>query len=272
MIWRFRSRLALLDERTDDFLKTLVLLGGYCTAEQAQKLGVAQSPTRVLAHLKGLERIGFLRKVAAYPVAYQVTKSTTRLLVMDRRARRRHAIETVRTRLLGVNFYLEALRWPAEFVFDHDQKVAAFRDYDCPLNDLPQRSGRPYLREEFVLRLEDKRLCAAIVDHSHRSAFLQLWGLAKRFCPCLERLRDRLELLIAVGSEGRYRLYCQLVCHPSLQKLSRGRYEVSVTPYRVRRGVPLVRSLAQPHGGRKLLEIEPGHNGAIKPKSYPHNS
>ena len=40
---RFSKRLLLLDERSDDFLKTLVYLGGYCTIEQAQKLA---SPTR----------------------------------------------------------------------------------------------------------------------------------------------------------------------------------------------------------------------------------
>lgn len=248
MACRFSKRLALLDERADDFLRTLALLGGYCTAEQAQRLRVAQSPTRVLAYLRGLERAGFLRKVAAYPVVYQVTKSATRLLAMDLMARRRHPIEMVRNRLLAVSFYLEAVRWPAEFILDHEQKIAAFRDYGCPPSALPQRAGSPYLWEGFVLRLTDGRLCAAHVDRSHQSAFSQLWGLAKRFCPCLECLSRRLLLLIAVGSETRYQCYRRLAGHPSLQKLSRGKFEVSVRFYQVRRAAPFVRSLTCSEG------------------------
>ena len=45
---RFSQRLLLLDERRDVFLRTLVYLGGYCTIEQAQKLGLASSATRGL--------------------------------------------------------------------------------------------------------------------------------------------------------------------------------------------------------------------------------
>jgi hypothetical protein len=248
MVSPFSGRLALLDERTDEFLKTIACLGGYCSAEQVRRLGIARSPTRVLAHLGDLERAGFLRKVARHPVVYQVTKSTTRLLAMDLNARRPHPIETVRNRLLGVSFYLEVRHWPAEFVFDHEQKIALFLDCGCPLNLLPQGSGKPYLWEEFVLRLGDGRLCLALVDHYHRSAFLQLWGLAQRFCACLECLGDRLQLLIAVGSESRYRLYCQLIGHPRLQKLGQGRFEISVSLYRVQRPVLYLRSLLWPDG------------------------
>lgn len=42
----------------------------------------------------------------------------------DLAARREHANETIRTRLLTVNFYLEAIRWPVESVFDHRQKIS----------------------------------------------------------------------------------------------------------------------------------------------------
>lgn len=237
MVCGFSKRLALLDERADDFLKTLVLLGGYCTVEQAGGLGVARSPTRVLAHLRGLEHTGFLRKLPGYPVVYQVARAATRLLETDRMARRPHPFETILTRLLGVSFYLEALRWPAKVVLDHEQKVAAFREAGCPVSLLPQRAGKPYLWGEFILKLEDGRLAAVLVDSHHRSAFLQLWRLAKRFLPCLEQLRDRLQLMIAVGSEARYRLYSRLIGHPSLQKLSHGKFEVSVSLYRVRKPV-----------------------------------
>ncbi len=87
MATRFRRRLLLLDERADDFLQTLVHLGGYCTAEQAQELGLASSATRVLARLRCLEEAAFLRRVANYPVVYQVTRSATRLLATDLMAR-----------------------------------------------------------------------------------------------------------------------------------------------------------------------------------------
>lgn len=248
MVSPFSGRLALLDEGTDEFLKTIACLGGYCSAEQALRLGIACSPTRVFAHLRDLERADFLRKVARYPVVYQVTKSTTRLLATDLNARRPHPIETVRNRLLGVSFYLEARGWPAEFVFDHEQKIALFLDQGCPLHLLPRRSGQPYVWEELVMRLADSRLGVALVDRYHRSAFLQLWGLANRFCACLEHLGDRLQLLIAVESEPRYRLYGQLIGHPSLQKLAQGRFEISASLYRVQRPVLYLRTLLWPDG------------------------
>ena len=249
MVCRFSKRLVLLDDRADDFLKTLVLLGGYCTVEQAGGLGIARSPTRVLAHLRGLERAGFLRKLPGYPVVYQVARAATRLLETDRMARRPHPVETVRTRLLGVSFYLEALRWPARFVLDHAQKVAAFREAACPVSMLPQRSGKPYLWGEFILKRGDRRLAAVLVDSNHRSAFLQLWRLGRRFVPCLEQLGDGLQLLIAVGSEARYRLYSRLIGHPSLQKLSHGKFEVSIGLYRVRKPVRFLQSATRPDSG-----------------------
>ena len=72
---RFSQRLLLLDEPRDAFLRTLLYLGGYCTIEQAQKLGLANSATRVVAHLEALKKLGFLKQIASYPVIYQVTKS-----------------------------------------------------------------------------------------------------------------------------------------------------------------------------------------------------
>src|SRR5207245_3255676 len=87
---RFSKRLLLLDERSDDFLKTLVYLGGYCTIEQAQRLGLANSARRVVARLEALKQSGFLRQVAHYAVIYQVTKSATRLVGSGLMAHRRH--------------------------------------------------------------------------------------------------------------------------------------------------------------------------------------
>jgi hypothetical protein len=123
-IFRFRDRVDVLDERSRRFLTTVAWLGGYVTPEQAQELGIRNSVPRVHVQLKDLESWGFIKRIAAYPAIYQVTKSVTRLLGADLAARREHALETIRTRLLTVNFYLEAIRWPVEFIFDHQQEVA----------------------------------------------------------------------------------------------------------------------------------------------------
>src|SRR6266699_7205710 len=97
---RFSQRLLLLGERRDAFLRTLVYLGGYSTVEQAQKLGLANSPTRVVAHLETLKQGGFLKQIARYPVIHQITGSATRLIGADLMARRRHTALTVRCKLL----------------------------------------------------------------------------------------------------------------------------------------------------------------------------
>lgn len=249
MLSRYQQRSGFVDDPAETFLQTLVWLGGYCTSEQARRLGIAASTTRVFARLRNLARRGFLRRVAPYPVVYQVTKLATQLLPKDTMARRPHSIETVRSRLLGVSFYLEARSWPAQFVFGHGQKLAAFQELGCPVNVLPNRSGKPYLWEEFVLRGTDGRLWVAHIDYPHRSAFLQVWGLAKRFCPCLERLGERLQLLVVVGSEARYRRYGRFVRHPRLWKLSQGRFEVPVSLYRLRHPPAFVPSLTWPDKG-----------------------
>lgn len=100
---RFNERLVDLDQQAEHFLKTVAWLGGYVTAEQAQELGIRNSVPRVHGQLKNLESCGFINRVTTYP-----TKSVTRLLGADLSARRRHSAQTVRTRLLTVNFYLES--------------------------------------------------------------------------------------------------------------------------------------------------------------------
>jgi len=119
MAIRFSERVAFVDDRTDKFLTTLARLGGYCTVEQAQAMGLASSASQVQALLNGLERAGFLRRVAEYPLVYQVTKSVVRLIGTDLWARRQRVIETVRWRLAVVGFYLEARQWPADFFLQH---------------------------------------------------------------------------------------------------------------------------------------------------------
>jgi len=230
---RFCDRTAVLDEQADEFLKRLAHLGGYCTVDQAQRMSLANSPRRVLFRLDCLERSRFLRRVFLHPFVYQITKSVTRLMGVDWMARRRHPVETVRRRLLAVNFYLEARDWPAQFLCEHEDKVGAFRTMGCPPNFLPNRGGQPYLWEDFVLDLGDGSLNVSVVDRAHCNAFLQALTLVRRFADCRLRLRERLSLVLAVGSEARHRLYTKLAKHPKLVGHARGisepfsAYEVS---------------------------------------------
>src|SRR5216110_1579276 len=176
---RFSQRLLLLDEQSDLFLRTLLYLGGYCTIEQAQKLGLANSATRVVAHLEALKKLGFLKQIASYPVIYQVTKSATRLVGSDLMARRRHTPPTIRCKLLGVNFYLEARAWPAEFTFAHLEKITALNAAGCPTDALPHVGGRPYLWQEFLLRRADGKLCVAAVDRPDNTPKYQTRALTE---------------------------------------------------------------------------------------------
>jgi hypothetical protein len=242
MTIRFADRLAFLDERTDEFLTTVAYLGGYCTVDQAQRMGLANSPRRVLARLEHLERVGFLRKVVVHPLVYQITKSVTRLVGVDMTARRSRPVETVRWRLLCLNFYLEASSWPADFIFDNDEKIGTLVKIGCPRQELPQRGGRPYLWEDFVLDPHDGTLCVSIVDRMHSSAFLQAFGFAKQLADCRLRVRERLSLLVAVGSEARHRLYAKAARHPRVQRYRQG-FGEGVATYQVTMPVPHIRAL-----------------------------
>ena len=62
------------------FLKLLVAFGGYCTAQQTKSLLRLGFGIQARARMTTLERLGFLRRVTKYPVVYQATKATTRLM------------------------------------------------------------------------------------------------------------------------------------------------------------------------------------------------
>jgi hypothetical protein len=237
-VW-FAPRSVVLDDLADWFLRRLVDLGGYCTVNQARRLGVAASSTRTRAKLREMERAGFLRRVTRYPVVYQVTKSANRHVDRDSRTRRLHVLGTVQARILGVSFYLEAIRWPAEFVFDHASKIDAFAGNGCPAHLLPQRRQKPYLWEDFVLETGD-RITVAIVDHAHLSVFSQLRFFMERYRSALKRLGNKLTLLVVVGSEARRYRYSRLTKHPDFIKQFGGVLPISC--FRVR-GVPEISSL-----------------------------
>ena len=255
-IFRFRDRVGVLDERSQHFLKTVAWLGGYVTPEQAQELGIRNSVTRVHVQLKDLESWGFIKPVSAYPAIYQVTKSVTRLLGADLSARRAHTLETIRTRLLTVNFYLEAIRWPAEFVFDHKQKVSKLCQFVGEPILLPHRGSKPYLWQDIVLRRPSREVVLTMVDHFGRHPYRQLYRHLKRFAPALGP--DHLRLMIVVSSERREQLFRRQLNYTRLQRLleDQGVYQPlrdMVTIYRARRAVPVVRPLIT--NKQKLREL-----------------
>ena len=255
-IFRFRDRVAVLDERSRHFLNTVAWLGGYVTPEQAQELGVRNSVTRVHVQLKDLESWRFIKTVSVYPSIYQVTKSVTRLIGADLSARRQHTLETIQTRLLTVNFYLEATRWPVEFLFDHKQKIFKICDLIREPFLLPQRGDKPYLWQDIVLQRPSGDLVLTMVDHFGRHPYRQLYRHLKRFAPALGP--DHLRLMVVVGSERREQLFRRQLNYTRLQRLleAQGVYlplRDMVTIYRVRRAAPGVRPLVT--NKQKLREL-----------------
>ena len=233
---RFSKRLLLLDERSNDFPRTLVLLGGYCTIEQAQKLGLANSARRVVARLEALKQSGFLKQIVHYPVIYQVTGSATRLVGSDLMARRQRTPLTIRCKLLGVNFYLEAKAWPADFILDHAKKIALLNGVGCPTEALPHIGGQLYLWQEFVLRRPDGTICVAAVDRAHDTAKYLTRTLARRYASVLEHLPSQFRLIVAVATERRHQLYRKWAAQPIARPFTHDTLE----PYRVKALLPQV--------------------------------
>lgn len=255
---RFADRLASLDEKTGEFLRTLGYLGGYCTVDQARRLDLANSPTRVLERLKRLEDHRFLRRVVTYPLVYQVTKSVTRMLGTDLMARRVHPVETVRWRLLAVNFYLEARTWPADFILDHDGRVSALQRIGCPADALPQRRGQPYLWQAFILDLHDGGLCISVVDRPDCSAFVQALGFVGRFAECRRSVGERLSLVVAVNSDARRRLYSKAVSNAKVREHAHGTAE-PLSVYRVTLPVQSVHAMTHESDTHTDNLIRGGH-------------
>jgi len=275
-MFRFRDRASVLDDRSRGFLTTVASLGGYVSAEQAQLLGIRNSTARVHNELKDLESAGFIKRIATYPAVYQITKSVTRLIGADLSARREHVAETIRTRLLTVNFYLEAIRWPVEFVFDHQQKIAKFCGFGFDPGLLPRRGSKPYLWQDIVLEYPSGNLAVALIDDCGRSASRQLSGLIQRFAPSLRFIQNELELLVAVGSEHRYRLFSRSLKRPRLQRLVPDiSLHVAVKFYRVRRATPVVRLFPNSRQLRELWTknffVEATRRSAQEPKHVTHN-
>src|ERR1700758_2281319 len=111
---------------------------------------------------------------------------------------------------------------------------------------LPQRGGKPYLSEDFVLQRPSGDLAVAMIDHYGGNAYRQLKGVLERFGVCLALAPEDLKLLVVVATEARHRLFTRLLHQASLQRLlpdAANDSQAAVKLYRVRRPVPFVRSL-----------------------------
>jgi hypothetical protein len=170
----------------------------------------------------------------------------TRLLGADLSARRQHTLDTIRTRLLTVNFYLEAIHWPAEFVFDHKPKISKLCEVVAEPVLLPYRGSKPYLWQDLVLQRPSGEVVLTVVDHFGRHSYRQLYRHLKRFAPVLGP--DDLRLMIVVSTEHREQLFHRKLHHAKLQRLLEQQgldlpLRDMVTIYRVRRAVPVVRPI-----------------------------
>jgi len=175
-----------------------------------------------------------------------------------------------------VNFYLEAIRWPVEFVFDHQQKISKFCGFGCEPGLLPQRGSKPYLWQDIVLEYPSGNLAVALVDDGGRSSSRQLSGLIQRFAPSLRFIQNELELLVVVGSEHRYRLFSRSLKRPRLQRLVPDiSLHAAVKLYRVRRATPVVRLFPNNRQLRELWTkhhfIETNRRSEQEPKHVTHN-
>ncbi|MFB3917709.1 MAG: hypothetical protein ACE14M_13330 [Terriglobales bacterium] len=253
----------MLDELSEYFLRQLVDLGGYCTALQAEALGIAETAKRIRGRLRMLERLGFLRRVTKYPVVYQVTKSATRLHGPDSSTRRRHMPPTVQARLLGVHFYLEALTWPATFFFDHEEKIMTLQSAQCPLNLLPQRNGKPYLREHLVFLLPDKRLGVAMIDLLQPGMMSRLRAFLRQYLPLLRHLRDEMDLLIVTADKRRAFTYQRLLrTNRTVLKLGLGALTTRVKLYSVKPPVPTIDEVIWPKADPDDMSLEIDEHGS----------
>jgi hypothetical protein len=127
-------------------------------------------------------------------------------------------------------------------VFDHQEKIAVREYIECPLGLLPQRDGKPYLRENFVFWLPDWRVGIAVVDQPGPSEFVRLRVFLRQFLPLLRSCRDEMVDLFVVTPDQRRRFAYQKLLQKSraIHKLGVGPFLSRVKPYCVQPPVPTI--------------------------------
>ena len=167
----------------------------------------------------------------------------------------------MQARLLGVHFYVEARTWPAEFVLEHERKIAIFTDSGCPPSTLPQRGGSPYLREHFLFWMPDWRLGIAMVDPPQPGVLPRLRLFIREFLPLLRHFRTEPGLLIVTADKTRCHIYERLLKrHRSIHKLGLGVLIDRIKPYCVRPAVPTITDVTWPKADKDDCFIEFGQD------------
>jgi len=140
-----------------------------------------------------------------------------------------------------LHFYLEARAWPTEFFFKHEKKIAIFTDAGCPLATLPQRDGKPYLREHFVFWLPEGGIGIATVDQPVPTAFFRLRLFLRQFLPVLRSVQEEIDLFIVTPDQRRKFEYEKLLRRSrAIHKLGLGSLAPRIRPYCVRPPVPTI--------------------------------
>jgi hypothetical protein len=127
------------------------------------------------------------------------------------------------------------------FCFNHEQKIRIFTDAGCPLSTLPQRNGKPYLRDYFMLWLRDLRIAVAMVDQPGPDQFVRLRLFLRQFLPVLRSVREQIDLFIVTPDQRRKFAYEKLLrTIRAIHKLGLGSLAPRIKPYSVRPPVPTI--------------------------------
>jgi len=162
-----------------------------------------------------------------------------------------------------VHFYLEARSWPAHFVFDHEEKIMTLQNAGCPLNVLPQRNGKPYLREHFLLWFPSGRITVANVELPQPGIVRRFRRFIREYLPLLRHLRHDLDLLVVTEDKRRAFTYQRLLrTNRTIQKFVLGSLVERIKPYSVRPPVPSITELIWPKADDWILEDDEQHNFA----------
>lgn len=141
----------------------------------------------------------------------------------------------------AVHFYLEARAWPTEFIFKREKKIAIFADAGCPPATLPQRKGKPYLREHLVFWLPEGGIGIATVDQPGPGVFVRLRLFLRQFLRVLRSVQEEIDLFIVTPDQRRRFEYEKVLRRSrAIHKLGLGSLAPRIRPYCVRPPVPTI--------------------------------
>ena len=131
------------------------------------------------------------------------------------------------------------------------------RNAECPLPLLPQRNGKPYVREHLVFLLPNKRLGIAMIDLLQPGLMSRLRVFIRQYLPLLRHLRDDLDLLIVTADKRRAFTYQRLLrTNRTVHKLGLGALTERVKPYSVKQPVATIDAVIWPKADPDDLPLE----------------